>query len=379
MCIRDRYEGAVNPGVINRGLNYLQFTLGNVEVNKVIKYFLEQFPPQEVYLGKISIDEYLSQRSEGRSNLEVTLEEIILLHFANFNPAGSKLRELFDDSQLSQQTLYSNFIIELENFFRTQKKFGPDNQFLFDLLRTPILANPHSLEEQLKFIKSKWGLILSPRFLERILSSFDLIKEDSKLFFKSWAGTVSPEVPVYKPIGDAESKYKTAYQELLDYEKFTPDLDWMPNVVLLAKNIFVWLNQLSKKYGRDIYRLDHIPGEEFEQISNWGFTGLWLIGVWDRSSASQKIKRIMGNPEAAPSAYSLYDYVIANQLGGEEAFQNLNWRAKQKGIRLACDMVPNHMGIYSKWVVEKPDYFIQTNICPFPNYSFTGIDLSEDS
>jgi len=41
-------------------------------------------------------------------------------------------------------------------------------------------------------------------------------------------------------------------------------------------------------------------------------------------------------------------------------------------------MVPNHTGIYSKWVVEKPEYFIQNKVPPYPNYRFTGINLSED-
>jgi glycosidase len=50
----------------------------------------------------------------------------------------------------------------------------------------------------------------------------------------------------------------------------------------------------------------------------------------------------------------------------------------QRGIRMASDMVPNHTGIYSKWTVEKPDYFIRTGFPPFHNYSFTGTDLSED-
>ncbi len=79
-----------------------------------------------------------------------------------------------------------------------------------------------------------------------------------------------------------------------------------------------------------------------------------------------------------PSAYSLYDYSIADSLGGEEAFQDLNDRAARFNIRLAADMVPNHMGIYSKWIIEHPDWFLSMNKPPFPGYSFNGPDLSED-
>ena len=133
-----------------------------------------------------------------------------------------------------------------------------------------------------------------------------------------------------------------------------------------------------KKYHRSIIKLNEIPDEELDQLARWNFTGLWLIGLWERSNASQKIKQWTGNPEAVPSAYSLYEYEIARDIGGEEAFQNLSSRAWQRGIRLAGDMVPNHMGIYSKWIVEHPEYFIQSDYCPFPNYRFTGGDLSEN-
>jgi hypothetical protein len=109
-----------------------------------------------------------------------------------------------------------------------------------------------------------------------------------------------------------------------------------------------------------------------------GFTGLWLIGLWERSRASQRIKQMMGNPDAVASAYSLYDYQIADDLGGEDAYRDLRERAWQRGIRLASDMVPNHMGIDSRWVIEHPDWFVQLPHSPFPAYTFTGPDLSDD-
>ena len=123
-------------------------------------------------------------------------------------------------------------------------------------------------------------------------------------------------------------------------------------------------------------RLDQVPDEELDRLARWGFTALWLIGLWERSPASQRIKQISGNPEAIASAYSLYDYVIADDLGGEEALDNLKERCRPRGIRLASDMVPNHTGIYSSWTVEHPDWFIQLDYPPFPTYQFTGPDLS---
>ena len=79
----------------------------------------------------------------------------------------------------------------------------------------------------------------------------------------------------------------------------------MASLVLMAKSVYVWLHQLCVKYQRHIWRLDQIPDEELEILARWGFTGLWLIGIWERSPASRTIKQMTGNPEAAASAYSI--------------------------------------------------------------------------
>ena len=73
-----------------------------------------------------------------------------------------------------------------------------------------------------------------------------------------------------------------------------------------------------------------------------------------------------GNPDAVASAYSLDDYRIADDLGGEAACANLRDRAWARGIRLASDMVPNHMGIDSRWVIEHPEWFLSLPEPPYP-------------
>ena len=121
-----------------------------------------------------------------------------------------------------------------------------------------------------------------------------------------------------------------------------------------------------------------IPDEELETLARWGVTGLWLIGLWERSKASERIKRMRGKADAVASAYSLDDYAIAEDLGGEAAYANLRDRAWGHGIRLASDMVPNHMGIDSRWVIEHPEWFLTVDEPPYPVYAFTGPDLSPD-
>ena len=161
-------------------------------------------------------------------------------------------------------------------------------------------------------------------------------------------------------------------------ERFSPDQEWMPTTVLIAKSTYVWLEQLSRYYGRHIHRLDQIPDEELRRLAGHGINSLWLIGVWERSSASQTIKQLCGNQDAVASAYSLYGYDIAHDLGGEAAYRNLRDRAFAHGVRLASDMVPNHMGIDSSWVIEHPEWFMSRPDSPYPAYRFEGPDLSRD-
>lgn len=382
------YEFQINPGVINKALLHLNTVLGEEPTRKLLFDFIEVFPPLEVFKGQSSSFDYLNSFTADRSNMEITLEEMILLYFANINPANKNILELFDQNYLSEKETYKKSLVQLEIFFSQEKKFGPDNQDFFTFLKTPILTNPDNIVAQLDFIREKWGVLLDQKLLNRILTGKDLIKEDIILGFGIGGG--APQfAPQYKEgLGEAEfltlgkSGYRYAIDAWKDYdepENFTQDIDWMPRVVMIAKNSYVWLDQLSKKYNRHIKTLDQIPDEELDQLAKWGFNGLWLIGIWERSSASKKIKHILGNIDAVASAYSLFDYQIAWDLGGEYAYNNLNERARKRGIRLASDMVPNHTGIFSRWVIENPDYFIQSNYPPFPNYRFSGPDLSDDS
>ncbi len=356
-----KYREQLNPQVMEQALNWLYDEIGQEAVDNTLLNFIEEFPPVSVYRKDISPDDYLLAISEGIPHKQVALEEMLMLWIANMNPACVPFTELFDDSNLTKETDYTKIVGSLHDFFDTQPTYGPENQNLIDMLRSPAIAVPHSLPGQLEFIRMRWGYFLG-QFLYRLLSSLDLIKEEEKAIF------LGPGVATVYDFTGLE----------LEPERFSPDREWMPNLVLMAKNSYVWLDQLSKKYNRPITRLDQIPDQELDRLARWGFTGLWLIGLWERSPASKRIKQMRGNPEAVASAYSLLSYDIANDLGGEEAYQNLRQRAWNRGIRLASDMVPNHMGIDSKWVIEHPDWFISLDHSPFPSYSFNSPNLSWD-
>ncbi|QQS37602.1 MAG: alpha-amylase [Ignavibacteriales bacterium] len=386
-----KYEEDQNPGVFSKALNFLSDGLSEDEVNSTLLKFIEEFPPVTVFKNDVTAEEYLEGQTSGKPNREIIIEEIILLHLENINPATNRLSEFYSDKILADSTSYKKVIEQTEVFFDSEKPVGSDNLSLFNFLKRPIITNPFDIEQQLIFIKEKWGLYIPENLIDIILKSSDLIKEDYKIFVQHGGGEkATPPVPVYefdsKYFEELKTKLEsgqtlTSDEHLFYYseiEKFTEDTQWMPQVVMLAKNTFVWLDQLSKKYHRNISTLDQVPDEELDDLAKWNFTCLWLIGIWERSSASKKIKQLTGNTDATSSAYSLFDYVIASELGGEDAFNNLKHRAMLRGIRMASDMVPNHTGIYSKWVVEKPDYFIQRDDKPYPSYSFTGPNLSED-
>jgi glycosidase len=359
--IVELYRQQINPRVMQEALDWMRGMLGETELDHTLLEFIQEFPPLAMYRNNVNARDYLDASSNGISNRQIALEELLLLWLANVNPAFSPFQELFDDSNLTRITAYDKLSPLIHAFFETQPTFGPDHQNLVDMLRAPAINSPHSLTGQLEFIRQRWGAILG-RYLFRLLGSLDLFKEEEKATF---LGPGPTRVYEYKGME-------------LEPERYSPDKDWMPSLVLIAKNAYVWLDQLSKQYQRPIQHLDQIPDEELDKLSQWGFTGLWLIGLWERSLASKRIKQLRGNPDAVASAYSLLDYQISGDLGGDEAYQSLRQRAWRRGIRLASDMVPNHMGIDSRWVIEHPDWFISQDYSPFPSYSFSGANLSGD-
>ncbi len=357
------YRQQTNPDVMAKAMARLEEQLGRDAIAKALRVFVEEFPPLAVYRREVAADAYLAGSTAGVPNVQIALEELIMLWLANVNLAFSPFLELYDDARLEKETAYLQVIAVLQGFFATQPTFGPDDQSLLEMLRSPAVAVPHSLAGQLEYIRERWGYLLD-RYLHRLLSSLDLIDEEERA--RLLGGGPGPSL-VYEFGGLAK-----------EAERFSLDKDWMPRLVLMAKTAYVWLDQLSRAYGRPITRLDQIPDEQLDLLARRGFSGLWLIGLWERSPASKRIKEIMGNPEAVASAYSLFDYRIAADLGGDEAYENLRERAWQRGIRLASDMVPNHMGIDSRWVIEHPDWFVALDYSPYPAYTFNGPDLSWD-
>jgi hypothetical protein len=287
--------------------------------------------------------------------------ELFILAAQSQNQAARPLLPLFDPSDLDAAVAWRQTVQKIDRQSLPVPARAGGEKTLLQLLLEPLLASPDSLAGQLRYVRAHWADLLPPEFLDEITLAFALVAEEET----SRSGGPGPSVAPTFSRHDAE-----------ELERFSADSDWMPHVVLIAKTVYVWLDQLSRLYQRAIEQLDQIPDEELESLARRGFTSLWLIGLWERSTASATIKQRMGNHDAVASAYSLYDYVVAADLGGEEALERLNQRCRQRGLRLACDVVPNHTGIDSLWSQEHPDWFLQVDHPPYPAYSFSGPNLA---
>jgi glycosidase len=360
-----RYEQQ-SPGIMARALGFLSANLSD-RLDQTLATFTNNFPPTVVYSGRQSVQEYLAGTTESFPHRQVTMEEMLLLGISNKNPALESYREFFDDSPL-KPTAYPDAIRLLGDFFSKQPALGGgaarSSETLYEALLAPSKASPYSLEGQLQFLLDRWGTLLGPDLRDQLLRAMDLVREE--VIRHTGHGDFRGTAPVPSYDGEPE------------YERYSPDQEWMPRLVLMAKNTYVWLEQLSRKHQRWIRTLDQIPDEDLDLLAARGFTGLWLIGLWERSRASQRMKQRMGQDDAVASAYSLYSYDIAGDLGGWEALGNLRARAASRGIRLSADMVPNHMGLDSAWVMEHPDWFLSLDHSPYPSYSFQSENLADD-
>ena len=398
------YRQTVDAAVLTEALNWFARRIGRRNLDKLLLIFAEKFPGTSVFRGEVTAAKWLKGSTDGMPHRESEMEELLLLWLANQNPAFLRFRELFADDDLRKQTSYPDLAEGLPGYFETRPPLSKEAGTLIQALRAPMLASPDSLTGQLEFMRERWSPFVGED-LKRALLAIDVVREEDVAIWMQFHPNHGGLRPMHggdgwSPegyVGDEyvgwedeyvtgtdgvrrRKQYATDHQApLVEYEAFSADYAWMPTVVMMAKSTYVWLEQLSKKYQRHIYRLDQIPDEELKALADRGMTALWLIGLWERSVASRTIKRLRGQPDAVASAYSLKDYNIAEDLGGNSAYERLRDRAATYGLRLASDMVPNHMGIDSPWVIEHPEWFVTRKDSPFPVYSFDGPDLSTDS
>src|SRR5580692_4067551 len=378
-----RYREQFDPQVMTAALDWFGAQVGANKLDAMLLAFAEQFPGQSVVRGRETPAQWLRGETGGTSHRAAALEELLLLWSANRNEAFKPFEELFDDRPLAEKTVYRKVTAQLPEYFSTRPLIplpGAKPMSLLDLLRAPVSGAPGSLSDQLELIRRLWKPVLGDSLERFLLMAGEILREEELAIwmqFNPGAAQAREAAERHRQTGQQQwppfvssADVPTFGDPAHEYEKFSPDTAWMPGAVLIAKSTYVWLAQLSRKYSRHIGRLDEIPDADLAELAHRGINSLWLIGVWERSRASRTIKQLCGNQDAVASAYSLFDYRIADDLGGEAAYIALRDRAYRHGIRLASDMVPNHMGIDSPWVIEHPEWFISRWDKPYPAYSF---------
>ncbi len=165
-----------NPGIMSRAL-----ANASPDVALTLLKFIQEFPPMSVQRGEVEASRYLEMHTAGRPNRQAAIEELLILHITNLNPATQPYRELFDEAILKQASPYDQTVNSLKAFFNSQPGFGDQaktgkNESLIDALLAPARVAPHSLTAQLEFLLTRWGGLLGEAFVMRILRGIDFVQ-----------------------------------------------------------------------------------------------------------------------------------------------------------------------------------------------------------
>jgi hypothetical protein len=147
---------------------------------------------------------------------------------------------------------------------------------------------------------------------------------------------------------------------------------WPKHPVIYEINTWVWLGELSRKYGRPV-TLAAVPPGEWDELSSFGADAVWLMGVWERSPAGIAIadrnpglvsdfQRAL--PDFRPadnvgSPYCVRRYAADGHLGGRKGLAAARSELARRGLRLVLDFVPNHVAPDHPWVADHPAYLVQ--------------------
>lgn len=137
-------------------------------------------------------------------------------------------------------------------------------------------------------------------------------------------------------------------------------------------NTRVWLTELSKTLKRPA-TLDDVPDSELDWLSGQGFDWVWFLGVWQTGPAGRQVS--LNDPvwrrefqlllpdfqdaDVSGSCFSIRDYSVHTDFGGNAALERLRRRVHNHGLRLLLDFVPNHTAPDHLWVTEHPDFYVR--------------------
>jgi len=146
---------------------------------------------------------------------------------------------------------------------------------------------------------------------------------------------------------------------------------WPRHPTVFEINTWVWLSELSRKYGAPL-DLSSVPRSEWDAVAEYGFDAVWLMGVWERSPAGigianrnqgllDEFQRALPDyrlPDNVGSPYCVRRYIVDARLGGPAGLAAARRELAKRGMRLILDFVANHLAPDHPWVTEHPEYFI---------------------
>ena len=247
-------------------------------------------------------------------DLPERLEELLLLRVTNENPALGPLRELVDDGRVAPDAR-DRAIATLEALAADGPVLGDEGLTLVELLRAPARAHPTSLSGQLRWIRERWGTLLGDRLtglLGQLLMTVDVISEEERGLHQRFGGGFGdaggrPDISDFSALGD-------------EPERFSSDDAWMPRLVLIAKTRYVWLDQLShavRPRHPDARRHPGRGARPAGAVRRHRPVAHRPVGAKPCLAADQAAGA--ATPTRPRRAYSLDDYGIADDLGGEDA------------------------------------------------------------
>lgn len=165
---------------------------------------------------------------------------------------------------------------------------------------------------------------------------------------------------------------------------------WPKDPVIYEINTWVWLKELSRKYGKPV-TLGTVPAPEWDELGSFGFDAVWFMGVWQRSPigitvSNKNRNNVRDFKNALPdlrqednvgSPYCVRGYEVDGNLGGRTGLAGARSELAKRGLKLMLDFVPNHLAQDHPWVSKHPEYFIRGNPDDARNDPVSFVHLGE--
>jgi hypothetical protein len=152
---------------------------------------------------------------------------------------------------LAAATAYAAALRETEALFATRTGLGEHALPLLEFLRTPLRASPHSLLGQLEYVRLAWA--------PGSASWSRACRSRSTCARRRRAGSPRAGGGPRRPHPDQRGGFPDLVSLEGETERFSPDAEWMPRSVMIAKSTLVWLDQLSRRHGRAITPAGPVP------------------------------------------------------------------------------------------------------------------------